>query len=265
MIEVGEIDSTREVMRPSPKLSRLINQTHLAVVSGAAGQDRYLDLARPEIFGTAFPLAPSLGLFCTALHVYQQAAEYAASQQNGLVVVGRIMGSPEQSIPVADREEFPGIDFVILKCPGLQVPRLDFDFTPLDYLSEIVACGFPFGVTLTQGGPPVKYLRAFSGTVVTRRGLTEFPLVPPGYETSFVPPPGLSGAPLLTIRDGVAIRGVILREHVVELGHAPERKMMLGIALDIEELLTLNSRLAGGSVAKILFGREPLDRGERTP
>jgi hypothetical protein len=252
-------------MRPSPKLSRFINETHLAVVSGTAGKDRLLDLARPEIFGTAFPLAPSLGLFCTALHVYQQAAEYAASQQDGLVAVGRIMGSQEQSIPVADREEFPGIDLVILKCPNLQVPRLDFDFTPLDYLSDVVSCGFPFGVTLAQGGPPMKYLRAFAGNIVTRRGLTEFPLVPPGYETSFVPPPGLSGAPLLTIRDGVSIRGVMLREHGVALGNDPERKMMLGIALDIEELLTLNSRLVGGSVAKILFGKEPLDRGERTP
>jgi len=252
-------------MKPSRKLSRLINQTHLAVVSGAAGNDGLLDLARLEIYGTAFPLAPSRGLFGTALHVYQQAAEHAAAQQNGLVAVGRIMDSPEQTVPVNDREEFPGIDFVILSCPGLQAPRLDFDFTPLEYLSEIVACGFPFALTLTEGGAPVKYLRAFGGSVVTRRGLTELPSIPPGYETSFVPPPGLSGAPLLTVRDGVSIRGVILREHVVELGHAPERKMMLGIALDIEELLTLNSRLVGGSIAKLLFGKEPLDRGERTP
>jgi hypothetical protein len=197
--------------------------------------------------------------------VYQQAAEHAAAQQDGFVAVGRIMDSPEQTVPVDDREEFPGIDFVILRCRGLQTPHLNFEFTPLDYLSEIVACGFPFALTLTQVGAPVKYLRAFSGNVVTRRGLTEFPLIPPGYETSFVPPPGLSGAPLLSIRDGVAIRGVMLREHVVELGDAPERKMMLGIALDIEELLTLDSRLVGGSIAKILFGREPVDRGERTP
>jgi len=252
-------------MRPSPRLSRLINQTHLAVVSGAPGQDGLLDLAWPEIFGTAFPLAPSRGLFGTALHVYRQAAESAAKQQNGLVAVGRIMDSPEQTVPVEDTEEFQGIDFVILKCPGLEAPQLDFGFTPLDYLSEIVACGFPFGLTLTQGGPPMKYLRAFGGNVVTRRGLIELPSIPPGYETSFVPPPGLSGAPLLSIRDGISIRGVMLREHVVELGHAPERKMMLGIALDIEELLTLESRLVGGSIAKILFGRDPLDRGERTP
>jgi hypothetical protein len=153
---------------------------------------------------------------------------------------------------------------VILKCPGLQVRALDFDFSPLQYLSEVVACGFPFGLT-NAGDTYVKYLRAFAGNVVTRRGLTEFPSVPPGYETSFVPPPGLSGAPLLSIGNGVSIRGMILREHVVELQHAPERKMTLGIALDIEELLTLNSRLVGGSVAKVLFGREPVNRGERTP
>jgi hypothetical protein len=93
-------------MRPSPKLSRLINETHLAVVSGTAGDDRLLDLSKTrfEVFGTAFPLAPALGLFATALHVYQQAAEYAAATENGLVTVGRIMGSPEHIVPVADRE-----------------------------------------------------------------------------------------------------------------------------------------------------------------
>lgn len=251
-------------MRPSPKLSRLINQTHLAVVSGAVAPDGLLDLSRFEIYGTAFPLAPSLGLFGSALHVYQQAADYAARQAQGLVAIGRIMGGAEQTVAVTDKEEFPGIDFVMLRCPGLQTPRLQFDFTPLDYLSKVAACGFPFALT-NAGGASVKYLRAFSGNVVTRRGLTELPSVPPGYETSFVPPPGLSGAPLLSIGDAVSIRGVILREHVVELQHAPERKMTLGIALDIEELLTLNSRLVGGSIAKVLFGRDSVDRGERTP
>jgi len=251
-------------MQPSPGLSRLINQTHLAVVSGAASPDGSLDLSRLEVYGTAFPLAPSQGLFGSALHVYHQAAEHAAAQANGFVAVGRIMTTPEQTIPVADKEEFPGIDFVILHCPGLQTPRLQFDFTPLDYLSEVSACGFPFALTPTPTAP-VKYLRAFAGNVVTRRGLTELPLTPPGYETSFVPPPGLSGAPLLSIRHDVAIRGVILREHVASLAHAPERTMALGIALDIEELLTLNSRLIGGSAAKILFGLDPVDRGERTP
>lgn len=224
-----------------------------------------LDLSRFEIYGTAFPLDVRRGLFATALHVYEQASEHAAAQNNGLVAVGRIMDTPEQIVPVADSEHFRGIDFVILSCPRLQTPVLQFDFTPLDYLSEVSACGYPFALTLTQNGPPVKYLRAFAGTVVTRRGLTELPSVPPGYETSFVPPPGLSGAPLLSLNSGVAIRGMMLREHVAQLEHARERQMTLGIALDIEELLTLQSRIVGGSLAETLFGMRFLDRGDRTP
>lgn len=252
-------------MKPSPKLSKIINRSHLAVVSGEIDADNFLDLGRFEIYGTAFPLSLSQGLFGTALHVYQQAVEYAATKPNGFVAVGRIMDTPEQTVRVEDVEEFPGIDFAILKCSGLQAATLPFNFTSLEYLSEIVACGFPFALTFAHDGTPMKFLRAFAGHVVTRRGLTEFPAIPPGYETSFLPPPGLSGAPLLSISDGISIRGVILREHVAVLDHAPERKMVLGVALDIEELLTLGSRLVGGSIAKILFGKERLHRGERTP
>lgn len=249
-------------MKPSPELSRLFNATHLAVVSGKRDDaDGLLALARGEFQGTAFPLAPSRSLFITALHVYR-----AAVADGDRVAVGRVMTGTQQIQLVADSEEFPEIDLAILLCPGLQTPTLRFDFTPLEYLSEVAAVGFPFGLTLMQGGPHVQILRAFKGHVVTRRGLTELqPIVPPGYETSFVPPPGLSGAPLLSFGSSVAVKGVILQEHVAELVHAPERKMALGLALDIEELLTLDSRLVGGSVAEILFNRPKLPRRDGTP
>jgi hypothetical protein len=41
------------------------------------------------------------------------------------------------------------------------------------------------------------HLRAFKGYVVTRRALRHLPAAPPGYEISFIPPIGLSGAPLM--------------------------------------------------------------------
>jgi hypothetical protein len=39
-----------------------------------------------------------------------------------------------------------------------------------------------------------------------------------------------------------------------------ERKMDLGLTLDIEELLTLESRIVGGSIAEILFQQPILKR-----
>jgi hypothetical protein len=126
--------------------------------------------------------------------------------------------------------------------------------------------GFPFGLTIRPGGPHVQILRAFKGHVVTRRGLIEYPpIVPPGYETSFAPPPGLSGAPMMSLGSRIAVRGMMLKEHTAELAHAPERKMTLGLALDIEELLTLNSRLVGGSVAEKLFRRDRVSMRDGSP
>jgi hypothetical protein len=105
---------------------------------------------------------------------------------------------------------------------------------------------------------PNWYLRAFRGHVVTRRTLTILPGNPPGYELSFVPPPGLSGAPLLVpSADGEAVAGIVLKHHKAEFR---ERTMELGLALDIEELLTLDSRLVGGSIAEHLYNRPRLIR-----
>lgn len=250
------------MLRPSPELSRFLNATHLAVVSGKRDDaDGLLDLSRGEFQGTAFPLSPSDFLFLTALHVYR-----AARENGDRVAVGRVMTGEQQIQLVADAEEFPQIDLAILRCPGLRTPALRFDFTPLDYLSEVAAMGFPFGLTLLPDGPHVQVLRAFKGHIVTRRGLTEFaPVVPPGYETSFVPPPGLSGAPLLSFDSKVAVKGIILREQSTELSHAPERRMTLGLALDIEEILTLDSRLVGGSIAERLFHRRQVPQRDGTP
>jgi hypothetical protein len=43
------------------------------------------------------------------------------------------------------------------------------------------------------------------------------------------------------------------------------RKMELGLAVDIEELLTLDSQILGGSVAERLFDLPKLTRRSRRP
>jgi hypothetical protein len=131
---------------------------------------------------------------------------------------------------------------------------LPFNFASLGFLVDVFSMGFAFGFE-----PPKFHLRAFKGHVVNRRELDTLSGRPPGYELSFVPPPGLSGAPLLTsLPDGsIAATGVILQHHTSEFR---ERRMDLGLALDIEEILTLDSRMLGGSVAERLFRRQRLVR-----
>ncbi len=234
--------------------------THLAVVAGDGNTSTgFVDLARAEFQGTAFPLARDL--FITAWHVYD-----AASQSGKQVAVGRIMTPTTQVQIVKDVDLFPDIDLAILHCPGLSAGRLDFEFRPLPYLGTVAAVGFPFGLTLNASPPHTYVLRAFKGNIVTRRGLTELRGVPPGYETSFVPPPGLSGAPLLSMdRREPAVVGVVLKDYTAELAHNPERSMKLGIALDIEELLTLDSKFVGGSIAEKVFKKDRVPKRDGQP
>lgn len=133
---------------------------------------------------------------------------------------------------------------------------MPFHFDPLPWLEDVFALGFAFGFE-----PPVYHLRAFKGHVVARRGLPILPGQPGGYEVSFVPPPGLSGAPLLAARAGGApvVVGMVLRHHVAEFR---DRRMELGLALDIQELLTLESRIIGGNIAERLFRRARLVRSD---
>jgi hypothetical protein len=138
----------------------------------------------------------------------------------------------------------------------LAADSLPFNFIPLPFLADVCAAGFAFGFE-----PPIFHIRAFKGYIVNRRALDRFKASPPGYELSFIPPPGLSGAPLLTVMpDGLTyICGVVLEHYTAEF---QERRMDLGIALDIEELLALDSRIIGGSVAELLFRRSKVNRAK---
>ncbi len=213
-------------------------------------EDRVFDLRYGLFHGTAFCVAPNL--FLTAAHVFRDA------QSDGEVLIARLTPGNFYGVPVRDSEVFAEIDLALLHCPGLQAEILPFNFAPLGFLTDVSAMGFAFGFE-----PPTAHLRAFKGYVVNRRALTILPAEPPGYELSFVPPPGLSGAPLLvSLPNGYdAVTGVILKHHTAEF---QERKMELGLALDIEELLTLDSKIIGGSVAEGLFRQPRIQRSRKS-
>ena len=220
---------------------------NLAVLAGHGNvEKRVFDLSYGVFHGTAFSIAPDL--FLTAAHVFKDA------QGDGEVALARFTPGNFHAQTVSDFEIFDDIDLILLNCINLSSEILPFNFAPLNFLVDVFTMGYPFGFE-----PPVYYLRAFKGYIVTRRGLTSLPGVPPGYELSFVPPPGLSGAPLLTLLpDGSpVITGMVLQHHTAEYR---ERRMELGIALDIKEILTLESRIVGGNIAERLFDRQRLVR-----
>jgi hypothetical protein len=209
------------------------HRIHMAVLSGEPGQEsgpgRGFEIAHPVFYGTAFAVAADL--FLTAAHVYNGAGA------DGEVVLARLTKEGTLAQRVVDVELFEDVDLALLVCPYLEAECLPFDFRSLFYLDEVEAMGFPFSL---DPETLVFHLRAFKGHVVTRRGLTQLPGAPPGYEVSFVPPRGLSGAPLVCRRDGVPyVSGIVLQHYTNEFG---EVTTQLGIAVDAEELLTLTSR-----------------------
>lgn len=223
---------------------------NLAVLAGKGDSDqRVFELNYGVFHGTAFALAPDL--FLTAAHVYNDA------KGDGDVAVARLTPGQHHAQAVQDVEIFNDLDLAIMLCPGLDAEILPFTFDPLPWLEDVFALGYAFGFE-----PPVYHLRAFKGHVVTRRGLTILPGEPAGYEVSFVPPAGLSGAPLLAARTGGAavVVGMVLRHHTAEFR---ERRMDLGLALDIQELLAVESRIVGGSVAERLFRRRRIPPPDR--
>lgn len=150
---------------------------HLAVVAGnGVHTDNLFDLNRGEFHGTAFCIAPHL--FITAAHVYEAAAA------TGPVALGRL-GPPQPQIQlVRDAEVYRDVDVALLQCPNLGAEILPFNFAALTWLTDVVAFGYAFGLELADllGQPHVYQLRAFKGHVINRRGLTQLPGVPPGYE-----------------------------------------------------------------------------------
>jgi len=212
---------------------------NLAVLAGRGDtKKRMFDLNYGVFYGTAFCIAPDL--FLTAAHVFKDA------RGDGDVALARLTPGNFHAQIVSDFDIFDDIDLALLHCNNLPAEILPLNLSPLNFLHDVFAMGYPFGLE-----PPHYYLRAFKGHIVTRRSLASLPGGPPGYELSFAPPPGLSGAPLLIhLPDGTqAITGMVLQHHTAEYR---ERRMELGIALDVGILETLESRIIGGKIAERL-------------
>jgi hypothetical protein len=221
----------------------------------SANKDRQPDgpfpMARDVIFGTAFAIADDL--FLTAGHVVEAAASV------GDVSLGRFaISTADGAFDVAaDWEVFEGVDIALIKCPGFSPAIFQMHFGKLPIFSEVRAMGFANGLEPEYHSYAP---RGYLGHVVA--GLQQFRLrgQPFSYELSFVPPKGLSGAPLIPSGFGPSTAaGIVTSSQSVEVDGSATH---VGVAIAAEELLRLSSRIIGGPVAT-MFGCDQVAARER--
>lgn len=219
-----------------------LHDLHLAIVAGNGTIGESLQVNKPVVFGTAFPIAP--GLFMTANHVLTDALADAGT--DGVVALFRKGPTQIESGPVTQHEAIPSLDLALLACPHFKrLEPLPADFTPLDIFVPVSAAGYPYAVDSER----LSFVpRGFAGHVVTRRELYHLPAQPPGYEVSFPAPRGLSGAPLI-VRDRIA--GARCVGTIIENWKYASGDFIAGIAIASEAFLSIESKLLGRPLAHL--------------
>lgn len=223
---------------------------HLPVMSGQWKKGGGFAAAVPVVYGTAFPIAHG-GIFVTAAHVIRDA------KSDGEPVLSRLRSGDGamQAYQIVDMELFEGLDLAVMRCPALEaaIPlSLDFD-RELTIFDEVSAVGYPFSVDAEH---LTMVHRGFAGHIVTRREFYHLPMQPPGYELSFLTPPGMSGAPLVAKQGGSHYcYGYIIQQSSVSV---KDVTVALGLAVSIEVLLWIRSAVVGKPLAFVL-GREPVE------
>ncbi len=226
---------------------------HLPVVAVKKKADGGLEAPKALVYGTAFPILP--GLFVTAGHVFN------AVQADGIPALGNMgEGGALKVSEITDAEVFSDIDLALVVCPGLEhVPPipLEFDYQ-LGLLDPVWTVGFPCAldaewVTLAP--------RAFRGSVVTRRESYQLKGQPPCYEVSFPAPEGLSGAPLMSpvlskvVPPSHRCYGYVIQHATI--GSA-ERNITVGVAVDINAILSIKTEMLNIGPLAPKFGKEPM-------
>jgi hypothetical protein len=217
-----------------------------------------------DICGSAFALSP--GLFMTAAHVLD-------GDRKDFSLGTRVGTGPYQFKvwPVLDWDLIAGADVALVACDLPHARCLPWYTKEVDMLTDVLAFGYPFAVDLHNLRLRA---RAMKGHVVCAddAGATELPGVPRIYELSFQSPRGLSGAPLLLpTKQGLLVGGVVVANRTTSLqllteeetiteesaGHTTrtvvERHevMHLGMAVQSQSILTLSSRMIGGTIGSI--------------
>lgn len=214
----------------------------LPVIAGQHQSDGKFRAAAAVIYGTAFPFWYG-GLFLTAGHVLKDA------QADGVAALGKTVRDGSLSaFAISDSEIIESIDLGIFRCPAferLQPMPIDFSHA-LGTFSPVSALGYPFSIDhdyLTM------VHRGFIGHVVAFRRFYQLLAQPFGYELSFMTPPGMSGAPLIGESNGSSYGyGYIIQQSTTIIRG---ERVDLGLAVAIDVLLGIESKVVGGSIAKL--------------
>lgn len=212
----------------------------------ALQQDDSSQAARPDSFGTAFCVAP--GVFMTAGHVVLNAQAAGRLAIAGPAGEGRALGAALAQ----DVEVWEARDVALVRCDVNGVTPLNTWLTHrVQVLTDLSSFGYPHAITWSPSGEQLNVLfRAYKGHVITTRGFDRLPGPPAVYEMSCAFPVGMSGAPLLIADDEVlAVAGVVLGVDIVKYGGVEQS---VGIALMAEDIVHLESKLAGGPIASSL-------------
>ena len=225
--------------------SRLPEQPDLALpIFAGAEAGAYYRIT--TLYGTGIPLGG--GLVLTANHVAVN-----ATGAGPIVLVGHDLArrGPYPTTPATSFHSWPDYDLAVLNAPALRTKPLDWTPALLPQMGEVRSLGYAFGLDQRDLSLTV---RAFVGSVVSRRPFPPLPACPEVYELDFAAPRGLSGAALF-LPHGPWVSGIIVgnfrtemlvfsdRESVDESGRQTivERyeALNLGIAITAETVLRL--------------------------
>ena len=224
-----------------------------------------------QVYGTASYIGNNM--FITAAHSIENA------NSNDLSGIGFIEPSKGLLFKLnKDFELFPELDIGIVQTEPLDIKIQQFKFsnksTPL--LKDVWSAGFPHAYDKELKN--IKN-RALMGYIVSSTNFREFKSNPLSYELSFHCPVGISGAPLLIRNNsnplviGYIVGNtnseiLILREKEIEIEKesGKEKETVFektettkyGIAIDILELLEVNSRLLGNKTLATYFSENKL-------
>jgi hypothetical protein len=221
----------------------------------------------PMVHGTGFSIGG--GACLTAGHV---AAELLARPAERSAVLGFHYEGTWIGAEVVDAEVLPA-DVGILKFApkeGVvyeQPPAFQWSLAPLPIFFPVKTVGYPYGSSIIEGTLHIMS-RGFQGHIVSAPpkylpvGFKEpaFPV----YELSFAAPRGLSGAPLFTGETPTVVRGLVIgnSESAMQVHRSTERVsegeitnvyeyfeyLHLGVAVQSQHLVTLRSRILGGTI-----------------
>lgn len=235
------------------------------------------DNGRPQIrnmHGTAFLLGRS-GVFLTARHVLESAFAQNPNEFPPSILAATEEGELKTDL-ICEYEVAPGGQDIAIGRSGYTCDSMYLlDTSKHTVWQEVLSAGYPEDAFVRAGLNVKTPLRAYKGIVQRLVKPGDLHLAPEtdGFELSFSPSPGMSGAPLClpwwTGSLGVfgvcvgAFRSEQVEDEFVEVNkdgsRYSERRVRItqfGLAESLYPLLDWRPKLLGGASLKEAFGRE---------